>query len=135
MSLNMTKDELLENFSYLNDWEEKYAYLIDLGNTLPPFDEKDKIDQNKVEGCMSQVWFTHEKKNGINYFNATSDAIIVKGLEAILISLINEKTDEEILNLNILQIFEELGLKDHLSPTRRNGFFAMVDRIFSLIKK
>ncbi len=131
----MTKDELFENFSYLSTWEEKYSYLIDLGNQLPPFKEEDKTDQNKVEGCMSQVWFTHEKKEGKNYFNATSDALIVKGLEAVLIYLINEKTDEEILNLDLVQIFEELGLKDHLSPTRRNGFFAMIERIFNLIKK
>lgn len=131
----MTKDELLENFSYLTDWEEKYSYLIELGNNLPPFSENDKTDENKVQGCMSQVWFTHEKKNNLNYFNATSDALIVKGLEAVLISLINGKTDEEILNLNILEIFKEIGLQDHLSPTRRNGFFSMVERIFSLIKK
>ncbi|MBO7243754.1 MAG: SufE family protein [Alphaproteobacteria bacterium] len=131
----MTKDELFENFSYLSTWEEKYSYLIDLGNQLPPFKEEDKTDQNKVEGCMSQVWFTHKKKEGKNYFNATSDALIVKGLEAVLIYLINEKTDEEILNLDLVQIFEELGLKDHLSPTRRNGFFAMIERIFNLIKK
>ncbi len=131
----MTKEELFENFSYFSDWEEKYTYLIELGNNLPPFDEKDKTEENKIHGCMSQVWFTHKKKNGLNYFNATSDALIVKGLEAVLILLINEKTDEEISNLNIHQIFEDLGLKDHLSPTRRNGFYAMTERIFSLIKK
>lgn len=131
----MDQIELIENFSYLTDWEDKYAYLIELGNNLPPFDEQDKTEENKVEGCMSQVWFVHKKENNINYFNATSDAHIVRGLEAVLITLINNKTTEEILSLNIEKIFEELGLKDHLSPTRRNGFYAMVERIFKLIQK
>ena len=92
----MTIEELIENFSYLDDWEDKYRYLIELGDTLPAFDDKDKTDKNKVDGCMSSVWFIHTKKAEKNYFAATSDAHIVRGLEAILIILINGKTNKEI---------------------------------------
>ncbi len=131
----MTEEELVENFSFLDDWEDKYRYLIELGETLPPFAEKDKTPENKVEGCMSAVWFIHHKKDKKNYFNATSDAHIVKGLEAVLITLINGKTNEEILNIDLEKTFERLGLKEHLSPTRRNGFFAMTEKIRFLIQK
>ena len=129
----MNQNELIENFSYLEDWEEKYKYLIELGETLPPFDEKDKTDQNKVEGCMSAVWFVHTEKDGKHFFNATSDAHIVRGLEAVLLILINEKTSEEIKKIDLIAVFEELGLKNHLSPSRRNGFFAMIERISSFL--
>ena len=129
----MNQHELIENFSYLEDWEEKYKYLIELGESLPPFDEKDKTDQNKVDGCMSAVWFVHTEKDGKHFFNATSDAHIVRGLEAILLILINEKTSEEIKKMDLIGIFEELGLKNHLSPSRRNGFFAMIERIMSFL--
>ncbi len=128
----MTIEELVENFAYLENWEDKYRYIIELGEQLAPFDEKDKIDKNKVEGCMSLVWFIHYTQGEKHFFNATSDAIIVRGLEAILLTLINGKTASEIQNLNLLEIFRQLGLEDHLSPTRRNGFYAMVDRILSL---
>lgn len=129
----MTENELIENFSYLSDWEDKYHYLIELGNSLPPFDEANKTEENKVEGCMSQVWFTHHLENQKHFFNATSDAHIVRGLEAILLSLINNKTTDEIQSLNISLFFKQIGLQEHLSPTRRNGFFAMVERIHKLI--
>ena len=129
----MDQTELIENFSYLDDWEERYKYLIELGETLPPFNEQDKTPQNKVEGCMSSVWFVHKEEDGKHIFNATSDAHIVRGLEAVLLILINNKTSEEIKQINILEIFEQLGLKDHLSPTRRNGFFAMIERISSFL--
>ena len=128
----MTTEELIENFSYLENWEDKYRYIIELGEQLPPFIEEDKIPQNKVDGCMSSVWFSHYTENNKHFFNATSDAVIVRGLEAILLTLINGKTASEIQNLNLLEIFKKLGLEDHLSPTRRNGFYAMVERILSL---
>ena len=129
----MDQNELIENFSYLEDWEEKYKYLIELGDSLPPFDEKDKTDQNKVDGCMSAVWFTHNEKDGKHFFNATSDAHIVRGLEAVLLILINNKTSDEIKKIDLISVFEELGLKNHLSPSRRNGFFAMIERILSFL--
>lgn len=132
---NMTQEELQENFSLLTSWEEKYQYIIELGEALPPFPEDEKTDENKVEGCMSQVWFKAIKTGERFVFSATSDAIIVKGLEAILLNLINHKTKEEIKALDIEGIFKSLGLEAHLSPTRRNGFYAMIERIKLLIEQ
>ncbi|MCQ2741415.1 MAG: SufE family protein [Alphaproteobacteria bacterium] len=125
----MTADELLENFSYLTDWEDKYRYLIELGDSLPPFPDTDKTEEHKVEGCQSQVWFTVQKEDDKYYFNATSDAHIVRGLEAVLLTLVNGKTAPEIQTLDLMAAFTQLGLEEHLSPTRRNGFFAMINRI------
>ena len=125
----MTPDELFENFSYLSDWEDKYRYLIELGDNLPPFNEGDKTDEHKVEGCQSQVWFVVKKEDNRYYFNATSDAHIVRGLEAVLLTLVNGKTGDEIKSLDLTEAFTRLGLEEHLSPTRRNGFFAMIGRI------
>ncbi len=129
----MTQKELFENFSYLSDWEDKYRYLIELGDALPPFNEADKTEANKVDGCMSQVWFTFDKKDNAFYFNATSDAHIVRGLEAVLLTLINGKSGKEISSFDLEAAFKKLGLENHLSPTRRNGFFAMIDRIKKIV--
>ena len=131
----MTPAELFENFSFLSDWEDKYRYLIELGDALPAFDPADKTDANKVEGCMSQVWFVHRQDGDRFIFNATSDAHIVRGLEAVLLTLINNKTAAEIRALDLAADFRRLGLEEHLSPTRRNGFFAMIDRIQSVVNK
>lgn len=128
----MDTEELIDNFSYLTDWEDKYRYLIELGDLMEPFPESEKTPQNKVEGCMSQVWFIHTIQNGKHHFNATSDAHIVRGLEAVLLILINDKTAEEIREINIEQLFIQLGLAENLSPTRRNGFYAMIERIRTL---
>lgn len=125
----MTPEELFENFSYLTDWEDKYRYLIELGDHLPPFNEADKNDTNKVDGCMSQVWFTHTTDGDRYFFNATSDAHIVRGLEAVLLTLVNGSTAAEIRALDLNAAFQRLGLAEHLSPTRRNGFAAMINRI------
>lgn len=130
---NMDIQELRENFSYLTDWEDKYRYLIELGDMLPPFPEEAKTAENKVEGCMSQVWFLHTMQGNKHCFSATSDAHIVRGLEAVLLILINDKTTEEIKAVNIEAVFDELELSDNLSPTRRNGFYAMVERVHQLI--
>jgi len=129
----MTPKELLQNFELLCDWEDKYRYLIELGEQLPPYPEADKDDAHKVEGCQSQVWITHKTEDNRHYFNATSDSQIVKGLQAVLITIINGKTAQEIQQLNLHDIFRQLGLEEHLSPTRRNGFVAMVNRIALLI--
>ncbi len=128
----MTPQELMENFSLFTDWEDKYRYLIELGDKMEPFPKKDKNDQHKVEGCQSQVWITHHKEGEKFYFQATSDAHIVRGLEAILLILINGKTAKEIQQLDIVSIFNQLGLQEHLSPSRRNGFSAMTNRILAL---
>lgn len=130
----MTPTELFDNFSYLLDWEDKYRYLIELGDHLSPFAEADKTEANKVEGCMSQVWFTCEQRDNRYYFNATSDAHIVRGLEAVLLILVNGKKADEIQNTDIQEAFQRLGLEEHLSPTRRNGFYAMIARIKEVAK-
>lgn len=125
----MTPEELIDNFSYLTDWEDKYRYLIELGEQLPPMPLEEKIPTNKVEGCMSQVWISHTEQNGKHLFKMDSDAHIVRGLEAILWLLVNDKTADDIKALDIEGVFNELGLSEHLSPTRRNGFAGMVARI------
>lgn len=125
----MTPAELLENFSYLTQWEDKYRYLIELGDALPPFPEEDKIPANKVDGCQSQVWLTHRARDGKHFFQATSDAHIVRGLQAVLLTFVNGRTSAEISSLALPDIFAQLGLSEQLSPTRRQGFFAMVERI------
>ncbi len=128
-------EEIREAFSFFDGWEEKYAYLIELGQNLPPFPVEEMTDKNKVEGCMSQVWLTAHEENGRFLLNATSDAILVKGLIALILSLYNEKTPQEILSVHIEEIFKELGLQDNLSPSRRNGFFSMVAKIQSLAEQ
>ena len=128
----MTPQELMNNFSYLIHWEDKYRYLIELGEKLRDFPEADKTDANQVLGCQSQVWITHRVEGDKHYFNATSDSHIVRGLEAILLTFVNGKTSKEIQSLDMMSVFKKLGLEEHLSPSRRNGFVAMSNRIFSL---
>ena len=130
----MTPEELIENFSYLTDWEDKYRYLIELGEKMPEFPESEKKDVNKVLGCQSQVWMIYSKKDNKFYFNATSDAIIVRGLQAVLLTFVNGKKADEIQSLNLDQLFKKLGLEENLSPTRRNGFISMINRIYDLTK-
>jgi len=130
---NITANELAENFSYLNDWEERYAYVIDLGKNLALFPEELKIDLNLVRGCTSRVWLVPEQKeNGTVNFIADSDAHIVRGLIAILNVIYNGKSKDIVHNFPIEEYFNQLGLSEHLSPSRRNGFFAMVERIKQL---
>ena len=129
----MTPAELMENFQMLINWEDKYRYLIELGEKLRDFPEADKTDANKVEGCQSQVWITHRVEDGKHYFNATSDSHIVRGLQAVLLTFVNGQTTQEIQRMDLLALFKRMGLEEHLSPSRRNGFLAMTNRIFSLI--
>ena len=130
----MTPEELIENFSYLSDWEDKYRYLIELGEEMPTFPENEKTDKNKVMGCQSQVWIICSKSGNKYHFQATSDAIIVRGLEAVLLTLVNGKTAKEIQALDLENIFKKLGLEENLSPTRRNGFISMINRIRDVTK-
>jgi len=129
----MTPQELMDSFSYLINWEDKYRYLIEIGEKLRDFPETDKTDTNQVLGCQAQVWITHRVEGDKHYFNATSDSHIVRGLEAILLTFVNGKTSQEIQALDMMAIFKKLGLEEHLSPSRRNGFLAMSNKIFSLI--
>ena len=121
--------ELIDNFSLFGDWEEKYRYLIDLGKQLPVMEESLLIDENIVKGCTSKVWMVLEKREGRFHFLATSDAQIVRGLIYILLLAYEGKTAEEIMACDISGEFSRLGLDQYLSPNRRNGFFAMADKI------
>ncbi len=128
-------EALKEEFALFDDWEDRYAYLIDMGKRLPSLEEAEKTDTNKVNGCTSQVWFVAENVEedlDLLRFRADSDAYIVKGLIALLLRIYSNKTREEITAIDIEPFFKELGLQQHLSPNRSNGFFAMVERIREL---
>lgn len=125
----MDLNELKENFALFDDWEERYRYLIDLGRKLPKMDDALKVDANIVKGCTSQVWMHAQVKDGNFSFIADSDAHIVRGLIAVLDVAFNGRSLGEVAALDIDATFHEIGLDQHLSPNRRNGFFAMVERI------
>ncbi len=122
-------EDLIENFSMLDDWEDKYQYLIDLGEKLPPLDEKYKTDEWKVSGCQSQVWLVPEQQDGILTFKGDSDAIMVKGIIAVILAIYRNKSAQEIKKIEVDKIFAKLGLQEHLSLSRRNGMMSMVDKI------
>ena len=127
-------DEIIENFDLLEEWDDRYRYLIELGRTLPPLPEGARNDANKVQGCASQVWLaTSEKPDGsagpVLAFDGDSDAHIVRGLIAVLFALYSGKGAKDILSTDAVALFEKLGLRDHLTPQRSNGFRSMVDRI------
>ncbi len=129
----VTLEELVENFSLFEDWEERYRYLIDLGRTLPEMDAAHKTDKTLVKGCTSRVWMIAEKdEQGRFHIIADSDAHIVRGLIAVLLSAYQDKTAQEMHSIDVENAFREIGLDQHLSPNRRNGFFAMVGRVKSL---
>ena len=122
-------DELIERFSLFDDWEERYAYIIQMGRKLPAFPEEHRTEANKVRGCVSQVWMISEVNEGCVRLQGDSDAFIVKGLVAILLALYSGKTPAQIAAIDIESVFSELELHEHLTPNRRNGFFSMVERI------
>ncbi len=125
----MTIEELIDNFSFLDGWEEKYQYVIDLGHKLEPLDEKFKTDDWKVKGCQSQVWLVPQIQNGVFHFKGDSDAILVKGIIYIVLLIYNDKTAAEIKNIDVTKIFVKLGLEENLTPSRRNGMLSMVEKI------
>lgn len=122
------QDEVIEEFSAFDDWMDKYQMLIDLGNDLEPLDEQYKTEQNLIEGCQSRVWLQCDVVDGRLHFSAESDALIVKGIIALLIRVLNDHTPDEILGTE-LYFIDQIGLKDHLSPTRSNGLLSMVKQI------
>jgi cysteine desulfuration protein SufE len=129
-----TIEEIVENFSLLDEWDDRYRYLIELGRALPVLPESERTEANKVRGCASQVWLaTHVAPNGADgpvlTFDGDSDAHIVRGLIAVLFALYSGKHARVILANDAITLFEQLGLRDHLTPQRSNGFRAMVDRI------
>jgi cysteine desulfuration protein SufE len=138
-NLSIDLAELLENFELLDDWEDRYRYLIDLGKSLPALDDAFKTDSYKVRGCTSQVWLTHEVYHDDTQqvclrFLADSDAFIVRGLVAILLIAYSNQPVQEIINLKIEDLFKQLGLERNLSFSRRNGFFSMVQKVRTLAK-
>ncbi|MDE6409209.1 MAG: SufE family protein [Muribaculaceae bacterium] len=129
MTINQTQDEIIEEFDGMTDWMDRYAYIIDLGNTLPDFPEKMKTPENLIEGCQSRVWIDAKEDNdGKLIFEADSDALIVKGIVALLLRVLSDHTPDEILGAD-LYFIDKIGLKEHLSPTRSNGLVSMVKQI------
>lgn len=136
MTINETQDEIIEEFSEVEDWMDRYAMIIDLGNSLPPIDEKYKTPQHLIEGCQSRVWLNAEERDGKVYYTADSDAIIVKGIIALLIKVLNGHTPSEITDAK-LYFIDRIGLAENLSPTRSNGLLAMLKhmRLYALAFK
>lgn len=128
MTINEIQDEVIEEFSDFEDWMDKYQLLIDLGNDLEPLDDKYKTEQNLIDGCQSRVWLQCDYVDGLLQFTADSDALIVKGIIALLIKVISGHTPQEIIDADFYFI-ERIGLREHLSPTRSNGLLAMVKRV------
>ena len=134
MSINKEVNELIEDFSYFESWEDKYQYLIDLGRNVPKMDENLKIDQNKLKGCQSVVHFSNLfNDNGTITFIANSDAAIVQGLIALMLKVFSEKKPQEIIDTDI-NFLEKIGLDEHLSPTRKNGLSSLITSIKSVAK-
>jgi cysteine desulfuration protein SufE len=128
MTINEIQDEIIEEFEGLDDWMDRYQMLIDLGGELKEFDEKYKTEQNLIDGCQSRVWLQCDYVDGRLRFQAESDALIVKGIIALLIRVLDNHTPQEILDAD-LYFIERIGLREHLSPTRSNGLLAMVKQI------
>ena len=124
-----TLDDLIDNFAFLESWEDKYQYLIDLGEKLEPLPENLKTDAFKVAGCQSEVWLVPDCQDGKFCFKADSDAIMVKGIISVLLAIYDKKDTKEIKNIEVEKIFAKLGLEEHLSPSRRNGMLSMVEKI------
>ena len=128
MTINEIQDEIIEEFSGFDDWMDKYQLLIDLGNEQDPLDDKYKTEQNLIDGCQSRVWLQADLIDGKLLFTAESDALIVKGIVALLIRVLSGHTPQEILDAD-LYFIERIGLCEHLSPTRSNGLLAMVKQM------
>ena len=128
MTINEIQDEIIEEFSGFDDWMDKYQLLIDLGNEQAPLDEKYKTESNLIDGCQSRVWLQCDYSDGLLHFTAESDALIVKGIIALLIRVLSDHTPQEIIDAD-LYIIDKIGLKEHLSPTRSNGLLAMMKQM------
>jgi len=128
MTLEEVQDRIVEDFSVFEDWMDKYQQLIELGKDLPPIDEKKRTESYLIKGCQSKVWLDAELTDGKIFFTADSDAIITKGIVALLIQVLNQRTPKEIIEAN-LYFIDKIGLKENLSPTRSNGLVAMVKQM------
>ena len=133
MEINHIQDEIIEEFSNFDDWMDRYSLLIDYGNGLEAFPEADKNEKNLIDGCQSKVWFTAEMRDGKVIYHGDSDAILVRGIVALLIRVLSDHTPKEIVDTT-LYFIDEINLREHLSPTRSNGLNAMLQqmRLFAL---
>jgi len=133
MSIDAIQEEIIEEFSSFDDWMDRYSLLIEEGNSLPPMNEADKNERNLIDGCQSRVWFTAEIQNGLIIYHGDSDAILVKGIVALLIRVLSGHTPKEIVDAD-LHFIDDIQLREHLSPTRSNGLNAMLQqmRLFAL---
>ena len=125
MTINEIQDEIIQEFADFDDWMDRYQLLIDLGSSQPKLDDKYKTEQNLIDGCQSRVWLQADMRDGLLHFQAESDALIVKGIVALLVRVLSDHTPEEILGAD-LYFIESIGLREHLSPTRSNGLLAML---------
>ncbi|MBQ6189943.1 MAG: SufE family protein [Bacteroidaceae bacterium] len=128
MSINEIQDEIIEEFQELDDWMDRYQLLIDMGSEQEPLPEKYKTEQNLIDGCQSRVWLQADLIDGLVHFQAESDALIVKGIVTLLLRVLNDQTPEDILSAD-LYFIEQIGLREHLSPTRANGLSAMLKQM------
>lgn len=128
MTIKEIQEEIVDEFSMFDDWDERFQYVIDLGKGLPLIEEQFKTEENTIKGCQSKVWVHAEQKEGNIVFTADSDAIITKGIIAILVRTFSNHSPQEILEADT-QFIDEIGLKDHLSPTRANGLVSMIKQI------
>ena len=124
MTINEIQDEIIQEFADFDDWMDRYQLLIDLGSSQPKLDDKYKTEQNLIDGCQSRVWLQADMKDGLLHFQAESDALIVKGIVALLVRVLSDHTHQEILVAD-LYFIESIGLREHRSPTRSNGLLAM----------
>lgn len=128
MTIQETEQQIIDEFAQFDEWLDKYAYIIDLGRECPVIDPSDKVESNLIQGCQSRVWLSCSHIDGHLYFKADSDAVITKGIISLLIRVLDGKTPEEILQAD-LHFIDQIGLKEHLSPTRSNGLLSMVKQM------
>lgn len=128
MTINEEQDSIIDEFSVFDEWLDKYEYLIELSSSLPPIDEGNRTDQYLIKGCQSRVWVDAELRDGKIYYTADSDAIITKGIIALLIRVMNGRTPQEIIDSD-LYFIDRIGLRENLSPTRANGLLAMIKQM------
>lgn len=128
MTINQIQDQIIEEFGLFDDWTDKYEYIIELGKKLPDLEEQHKTEDNKIKGCQSNVWLTADLRNNVLYFQADSDAVIVKGLVSMLIRVLSGHTPDEIFNAE-LYFIDRIGMTQHLAQTRSNGLLSMVKQM------
>lgn len=128
MTINESQDEIIEEFEFFDDWIGRYELLIEYGKKLKPLPESDKTDQNLIDGCQSKVWLTAQLQGGVIHFTGDSDAVLVKGIVALMLQVLNDHTPKDILSAD-LYFIDRIGLREHLSPTRSNGVAAMLKQM------